>query len=40
MKNHSLNFLDLVNESLKEIGECDIYKVKNCLLYTSDAADD
>ena len=29
MKNHSLNFLDLVNESLKEIGECDIYRVKN-----------
>ena len=29
MKNHSLNFLDLVNESLKEIGECDVYQVKN-----------
>ena len=30
MKNHSLNFLDLVNESLKEIGECDISKLKIC----------
>lgn len=31
MKDHSLNFLDLVNESLKEIGECDIHQVKKMI---------
>ena len=29
MKDHSLNFLELVNESLKFINECDIFKVKD-----------
>ena len=29
MKDHSLNFLELVNESLKIIDECDIFKVKD-----------
>ena len=29
MKDHSLNFLELVNESLKTINECDIFKVKD-----------
>ena len=28
MKNHNLNFLELVEASLKNVGECDIHQVK------------
>ena len=28
MKNHDLNFLELVESSLQKIGECDVYQVK------------
>ena len=27
MKNHDLNFLELVQSSLKNVGECDVYQV-------------
>ena len=31
MKNHNLNFIELVESALDEVGECDIYKVKDML---------
>ena len=31
MKNHNLNFLELVETSLKQVDECDIYQVKAML---------
>ena len=31
MKNHNLNFLELVESSLKEVKECDIHQVKDLL---------
>ncbi len=31
MKNHNLNFLELVERSLKQVDECDIYQVKAML---------
>ena len=31
MKNHNLNFLELVESSLKNVGECDIHEVKSKL---------
>ena len=31
MKNHNLNFLELVESSLKEVKECDIHRVKDLL---------
>ena len=31
MKNHNLNFLELVKSSLKTVGECDIHEVKSML---------
>ena len=31
MKNHNLNFLELVETSLKQVDECDIYQVKDML---------
>ena len=31
MKNHNLNFIELVESALNEVGECDIYQVKDML---------
>ena len=31
MKNHNLKFIELVESALKEVGECDIYQVKDML---------
>ena len=31
MKNHDLNFLELVESSLSIVGECDIHQVKSMM---------